>query len=66
MLSIWFFVSLVLGAFGLLVLGVGIHHAVSPQPQTTVLAELNPALWWGAIMVAFAVALFLLDRIARR
>lgn len=66
MLSIWFFVSIVVGGFGVIILGVGIAHAISPPEAGTVLAELNPALWWGAIMCAFAAILFISDRIAGR
>lgn len=63
MLSIWFFVSIVLGTFGLIILAMGICHLVSPpQNPTHQLAHLHADLWWGIVMVAFATTLFYLDR----
>ena len=53
-LPIWFFVGLILLAYGLLV----ILAAVLYPPGTTVLAHTRPGLWWGAIMLVSG-ALFL-------
>jgi hypothetical protein len=47
MLSIWFLVGLILVIYGLILLGCGVYYAVNPGAATTVLAELNPSLWWG-------------------
>jgi len=66
MLSIWFFVSIVIGVFGVVVTGVGFYHMANPEVATSVLAELNPALWWGAVMMVFAILLFLGDRLGGR
>ena len=66
MLSIWFFVSMVVGGFGVIILGVGLVHAINPPEATTVLAELNPNLWWGIVMCAFAAALFVADRMGSK
>jgi hypothetical protein len=46
-LAIWFFVGLILLIYGLLVL---VAHFFGPVRQT-VLAETQPGLWWGAIIV---------------
>ncbi|MGC4122742.1 MAG: hypothetical protein QM765_50855 [Myxococcales bacterium] len=45
-LPIWFFVGLILLVYGLIITVSGLVMA----PRPTVLAELRPALWWGAIM----------------
>ena len=66
MLSIWFFVSIGLGMFGLIILAMGIYYAFAGTPVGPVLSETNPSLWWGAVMVAFAVVLFLGDRFSSR
>ena len=66
MLSIWFFVSVGLGMFGLIILGMGIYYAVAGTPVGPVLSETNPSLWWGAVMVASSVALFLGDRLSSK
>ncbi|MBN2497382.1 MAG: hypothetical protein JXR96_22515 [Deltaproteobacteria bacterium] len=52
-LPIWFFVGVLLGAYGLIVLAAG----VAGDARSTVLSELRPSLWWGGIMIA-AGALF--------
>ena len=55
-LPIWFFVGLILLAYGALVVISGLLY----PNASTVLAQLRPALWWGAIMlVAGGVFLFL-------
>jgi hypothetical protein len=43
---------------GVLVLGAGIYGMIAGEPQRTVLADLHPRVWWGAIMTV-AGALFL-------
>ena len=45
-LPIWFFVGVILLVYGVIVTLSGLF--MTPRP--TVLAELRPALWWGAIM----------------
>jgi hypothetical protein len=59
MRSIWYLVGLLLMAMGLLVLAGGIGDLLSPPARATVLANLRPNLWWGAVMLA-AGAIFLL------
>jgi hypothetical protein len=54
MLSIWFFVGLMLTVFGIIVTATGVYFVFRPQ-NATVLAELNPSLWWGMIMLAAGV-----------
>ncbi len=47
-LPIWFFVGLILSAYGVIILVAGLVGDERP----TVLAELRPALWWSAVMIA--------------
>jgi len=51
MLSIWFFVGLMLTVIGVIVFSTGIYYLLG-SPPPTVLGELNPNLWWGALMIA--------------
>jgi hypothetical protein len=46
-LPIWFFVGLILSVFGAIVLVSGLI----PGSRPTVLSELRPNLYWGAIML---------------
>ena len=50
MISIWFFVGLMLTALGVIITATGVYFLFRPQHETT-LAELNPSLWWGGIML---------------
>jgi hypothetical protein len=50
-ISIWFFIGLLLIVYGFLILGEGMWELFSPPAHPTVLADLHPALWWGALMI---------------
>lgn len=52
-LSIWFFVGVILCVFGALV----VLSDFLPCERATVLAEIHPALWWGAITAACGAVL---------
>jgi len=58
MYSIWFFVGGMLTVLGIIIFAMGIYYIFAPESRT-VLAHLNPSLWWGAIMLA-AGLLFLI------
>jgi hypothetical protein len=60
MLSIWFFVGLVLLVYGLLISACGVYYLFQPDTSKT-LWEINPSLWWGGVMTA-AGAVFLVLR----
>jgi len=50
MLSIWFFVGLMLTLLGLIITCMGVYFIFSPE-TTTAMAHLNPSLWWGLVML---------------
>jgi hypothetical protein len=52
MKPIWYFVGLVLLSIGALVFGAGVTMAALRVKSPTVLSELQPDIWWGAIMLA--------------
>lgn len=58
MYSIWFFVGVMLTVLGVIIFAMGIYYLFVPQTRT-ILASLNPSLWWGAIMLV-AGLLFLI------
>ncbi|HYK61198.1 MAG TPA: hypothetical protein VEV85_17325 [Bryobacteraceae bacterium] len=49
LIPVWFFVGLLLGVYGLLILSSGL--AELSNPPATVLANLHAPVWWGAVMV---------------
>jgi len=55
MISIWFFIGLILTVYGLLILGAGIYDLISPAKLKVVLAELHAGVWWGALLVVLGV-----------
>ncbi len=55
MLSIWFFVGVMLTILGTLVTATGVNYIFHPQ-DLTVLAHLNTNLWWGAVMLLSGLA----------
>ena len=62
MKPIWYFVCLMLAAMGAVVLVSGLIYYSGERTAKTVLSELHPALWWGAIMIVAGIILFLANR----
>jgi hypothetical protein len=62
MKSIWFFVGILLLVIGAIVLLAGIVGVASPGGHPTVLASLQPRLWWGALMVVAGILFLLTNR----
>jgi hypothetical protein len=52
MISIWFFIGLLLLAYGTLILGAGIWDVVSPPANPVVLNRLHAGVWWGGLLLA--------------
>jgi hypothetical protein len=51
--SIWYFIGLLVGLYGVLILGAGIHDFVSPPATALALANLHAGIWWGALLIVF-------------
>ncbi len=50
-LTIWFFIGILLSAYGVLITGAGIYGYYYPAPDShVVLAELHMGIWWGALL----------------
>ena len=50
--SIWFFVGLLLTAYGLIITAAGLVALVRPPARVVVLAHLHADLWWGGLLLA--------------
>lgn len=59
-LSIWFFIGVLLTIYGVLIAGTGLMELVSPPANPPVLANLHATLWWGLFLLL--VGLFYLIR----
>ena len=51
LISIWFFVGVLLVAYGLLITGAGLYGLVSAPARPVVLGELHAAIWWGGVLL---------------
>jgi len=58
LISIWVWVGLILMSYGIIISLCGIYYIFSPQSGTA-LAQLNPSLWWGCVML-FSGLLFII------
>jgi len=59
MISIWFFIGLILTVYGLLILGAGIYDLAVPAKLRVVLGNLHAGVWWGALLVVLGVVYIL-------
>ncbi len=62
MKPIWYFVGLILLSMGAVVLASGLYRLVFPSTAQTVLQELRPDIWWGAIMILAGGIFFFTNR----
>lgn len=53
MLPVWFFIGVVLIIYGVMIFAQGIYQI--SHPVGTVLEDLHPAVWWGALMAVVGV-----------
>ena len=49
-LPIWFFIGLLTGLYGVIILAAGLYDLISPPAVPLVLADLHAAIWWGLIL----------------
>ncbi len=61
MISVWFWVGLMLLVYGILVCGAGVYYLSSP-PENYAAKWTNPNLWWGLIMLITGVVFLFLGR----
>jgi hypothetical protein len=52
LISIWFFVGVLLLVYGVLICGAGIYGLSNPPDRTVVLQEVHASIWWGGVMIA--------------
>jgi len=56
MVPIWFFIGVILLAYGAIITGASIYEVFVPPARTVVLADLHAGVWWGGFL--FLVGLF--------
>ena len=55
MISIWFFIGVLLLLYGVLILGAGIYDLSNPAAHPVVRSDLHAGIWWGALLIALGV-----------
>ena len=53
LIPVWFFVGLLLAAFGAIIFASGLLRW--SDPPATVLAELHAPVWWGALLALIGI-----------
>ena len=55
MISIWYFIGLLLTVYGVLTFGAGIYDLIVPFKHNVVLRELHAGVWWGALLIVIGL-----------
>jgi hypothetical protein len=50
-ISIWFFIGVLLSAYGVIITATGFYELISPPADSPVLANLHASIWWGAALL---------------
>lgn len=58
-ISIWFFIGVLLTAYGLLITGTGLYELASPPPNPPVLFTLHASIWWGIVLLVIGLIYFI-------
>jgi heme/copper-type cytochrome/quinol oxidase subunit 3 len=54
-IPIWFFIGVLLLAYGILITAYGIYEVVTGQLANVALNQLHAPLWWGATLLLLGV-----------
>lgn len=55
LIPIWFFIGILLAAYGLLILGSGVYHLFRPPLNPVALSNLHADIWWGGVILALGI-----------
>ncbi|MBV9765928.1 MAG: hypothetical protein JOZ48_13865 [Acidobacteriaceae bacterium] len=58
-ISIWFFIGVLLTAYGVIITATGIYELGSPPANPPVLANLHTSIWWGAVLLVIGLIYFI-------
>ena len=51
MISIWYFIGILLLFYGVVILGQGLYELGTPPVHPVVKAELHIGIWWGILLL---------------
>ncbi len=55
LISIWFFIGVLLFAYGIIITGQGIYELYVPPEHPVVHADLHASIWWGLILLGMGI-----------
>jgi hypothetical protein len=55
LISIWFFIGMVLLAYGVIIVGAAVYGFYAPPAHPPVLWRLHAGFWWGLLVLALGV-----------
>jgi hypothetical protein len=55
LVSIWFFIGILLDIYGILILGSGIYDLIHPSAYLVKMANLHAGIWWGALLLVLGL-----------
>ena len=55
MVSIWFFIGVLLLIYGVLILGAGLYERAVPPEHPVVLHNLHAGIWWGELLIVLGL-----------
>lgn len=58
-ISIWFFIGVLLTAYGILITATGLYELASPPANPPVLFDLHASIWWGAVLLVIGLVYFI-------
>jgi FtsH-binding integral membrane protein len=58
-ISIWFFIGMLLTAYGLLITATGLYELGAPPANPPVLFNLHASIWWGLVLLLIGLVYFI-------
>ncbi len=65
-IPIWFFIGILLTAYGILIVGSGIYGLLRPPQREVALSYLHADIWWGGLLFVLGLVYVLKFRPKRR
>jgi len=55
LISIWFFIGILLVCYGVLIFAASWYYAANPPANPVVLADLHIGIWWGLMILVIGI-----------
>ncbi|HEX4749607.1 MAG TPA: hypothetical protein VH302_08710 [Bryobacteraceae bacterium] len=58
-ISIWFFIGMLLTAYGVVITATGLYELSIPPANPPVLYSLHASIWWGIVLLVIGLIYFI-------